>query len=56
MNPCREQEMNAIRAANLLINQDPAGMAWIRANREPAPDGAEAGGGRRGGTGRRRRG
>ncbi len=56
MNPCREQEMNAVRAANLLINQDEAGMNWIRANREPAPEGAEGGGGRRGGTGRRRRG
>jgi 5-methyltetrahydrofolate--homocysteine methyltransferase len=48
--------MEAIRAANLLSNNDPHGTAWIRANREPAPEGeAEAGArGRR--EGRRRRG
>lgn len=52
MNPCREVEMNAVRAANLLNNQDEAGMAWIAANRDPnAPAGAA--GGRR--AGRRRR-
>jgi 5-methyltetrahydrofolate--homocysteine methyltransferase len=55
MNPVRPQEMEAIRAANLLMNNDPHGTAWIRANREPPAEGeAEAGArGRR--EGRRRR-
>ena len=53
MNPCREAEMMAVRAANLLIDQDEGAAAWLRANRDPnAPEAAE--GGRRGG-GRRRR-
>ncbi|OOY05106.1 methyltetrahydrofolate--corrinoid methyltransferase [Thioclava sediminum] len=30
MNPVRNQEMEAIRAANLLMNHDPNGMEWIR--------------------------
>ncbi|MGG7565451.1 methyltetrahydrofolate cobalamin methyltransferase [Rhodovulum sp. DZ06] len=61
MNPVRPQEMNAVRAANLLMNHDPHGMDWITNNREPAPagaagaEGAAGAGGRRGG-GRRRRG
>ena len=60
MNPVRPAEMNAIRAANLLMANDEHGMAWIKANREDPPAGAEgsgegARGGRRGG-GRRRRG
>ncbi|WP_417719094.1 methyltetrahydrofolate cobalamin methyltransferase [Salipiger sp.] len=46
-------EMTAIRAANLLVNQDPHGGGWIAFNK-PADAGGE-GGGRRGG-GRRRRG
>ena len=33
MNPNRNNEMNAIRAANLLINKDPNGFNWIRKNR-----------------------
>ena len=33
MNPVRPQEMNAIRAANLLSNNDPNGYEWIKANR-----------------------
>jgi 5-methyltetrahydrofolate--homocysteine methyltransferase len=53
MNPCREAEMNAVRAANLLMNHDEHGMTWIAANREPLPDGAE-GRGRAGREGRRR--
>ncbi|MCR8547326.1 dihydropteroate synthase [Salipiger sp. P9] len=49
-------EMAAIRAANLLVNQDPHGGAWIAFNAalEAGGDGT-ARGGRRGG-GRRRRG
>jgi len=30
MNPVRQQEMEAIRAANLLMNHDPNGGEWIR--------------------------
>ncbi len=33
MNPTRPQEMEAIRAANLLNNNDPHGYEWIKANR-----------------------
>lgn len=49
-------EMEAIRAANLLTNNDPHGAEWIKFNKVPAADGAESGarGGRSGG--RRRRG
>ncbi|HPG23128.1 MAG TPA: methyltetrahydrofolate cobalamin methyltransferase [Amaricoccus sp.] len=56
MNPVRPQEMDAIRAANLLMDNDPNGAAWIKANKPPLAEGeAEAGArGRR--EGRRRRG
>ena len=56
MNPVRPQEMEAIRAANLLTNNDPWGAAWIRANKAPLAEGeVEAGArGRREGRGRRR--
>lgn len=50
--PRAGKEMEAIRAANLLTNNDPHGGAWIKFNK--APSEAGAGGGRRGG-GRRRR-
>ena len=33
MNPTRPQEIEAIRAANLLNNNDPHGYEWIKANR-----------------------
>ena len=53
MNPVRPQEMEAIRAANLLMNNDPHGGEWIRHNK-PAGE-AEAGArGRREGRRRRR--
>ncbi|MEM1314770.1 MAG: methyltetrahydrofolate cobalamin methyltransferase [Pseudomonadota bacterium] len=52
MNPVRPQEMEAIRAANLLMNHDEYGAAWIKANK-PAGEAAEAAGGE--GEGRRRR-
>lgn len=50
------KEMEAIRAANLLTNNDAHGGEWIRFNKAPGADDAAAGGrgGRRGG-GRRRR-
>lgn len=51
MNPTHTLEMDAIRAANLLTNNDPHGGAWIAANRAPAPEGAA--GRRRGGRRRR---
>ena len=33
MNPIRPQEMNAVRAANLLTNNDRSGANWIRHNK-----------------------
>jgi 5-methyltetrahydrofolate--homocysteine methyltransferase len=56
MNPVRPAEMNAVRAANLLMNHDDNGMAWISANRDPAAEGAAGARGRGGREGRRRRG
>ena len=56
--PRAGKEMEAIRAANLLTDNDPHGGEWIRFNKAPAKPGEEAGGrgGRAGGrTGRRRR-
>jgi 5-methyltetrahydrofolate--homocysteine methyltransferase len=35
MNPTRLEEMNAVRAANLLLNNDNHGANWIRHNRPP---------------------
>ncbi|RYG92224.1 methyltetrahydrofolate cobalamin methyltransferase [Loktanella sp. IMCC34160] len=45
------KEMEAIRAANLLTNNDPHGGEWIRFNKPAGSAGADAGktGGRRGG-------
>ena len=50
------KEMEAIRAANFLTNNDPHGGEWIRFNKPPAAEGEEAGGrgGRAGGRRRRR--
>ncbi len=39
MNPTHSIEMDAIRAANLLANNDPHGGAWIAANRPPLAEG-----------------
>src|SRR5690606_650545 len=39
MNPLRPQEMEAIRAANLLMNRDPWGAEWIRTNKIPTAEG-----------------
>lgn len=50
--PRAGKEMEAIRAANFLTNNDDGGAEWIKFNK---PAGAQAAGGRRGG-GRRRRG
>ncbi len=68
MNPVRQQEMEAIRAANFLMDHDPNGTEWIRFSRivDAVAEGASfaeasaaamASGGSRGGReGRRRRG
>ncbi|MDX5381530.1 MAG: methyltetrahydrofolate cobalamin methyltransferase [Rhodobacterales bacterium] len=52
--PRAGSEMEAIRAANFLTNNDPSGGEWIRFNRAPAAEGEGGRGGRAGG--RRRRG
>ena len=64
MNPCRPQEMEAVRAANVLMGNDPSCGEWIRHYRDVAPAGgasaaaaapaAGAGGRRRGGREGRR--
>ena len=44
MNPCRPQEMEAIRAANVLMGTDANCAEWIRTYRDmPAPGAATAG-------------
>ena len=48
--PRAGKEMEAIRAANFLLNQDDGGAAWIAFNKDP-----DAAGGARGREGRRRR-
>ena len=52
--PRAGKEMEAIRAANFLTNNDEGGAAWISFNKPPAAAGEGGGRGRRGG-GRRRR-
>lgn len=67
MNPCRPQEMEAVRAANVLNGTDPNCQTWIRTYRDhvpaaagaqagaaPAPAQADSGGRRRGGREARR--
>ena len=54
MNPCRPQEMEMVRAANVLMSTDENCAKWIKLYREPGPEGAVQEGRRRGG-GRRRR-
>ncbi len=63
MNPVRPQEMEAIRAANFLMNHDPNGGEWIRfarvmdavAEGTPFPEASAAQGAAGGRGGRRRR-
>ena len=43
MNPVRKQEMDAIRAANLLNNNDPNSYEWIKANRVPNDEASDSG-------------
>ncbi|MFC4214275.1 methyltetrahydrofolate cobalamin methyltransferase [Pseudophaeobacter arcticus] len=56
MKPRAGKEMEAIRAANFLTNNDPHGSEWIKFNKAPLKEGEESRG--RGGRsgGRRRRG
>jgi len=49
------KEMEAIRAANFLTNNDPHGSAWIRFNKAPPKPGEETAGGRGGRAGSRSR-
>ena len=59
MNPCRPQEMDAVRAANVLMGTDAHCTEWIKHNRdraEPAPGAAPAAGPTPGGDASRRRG
>jgi 5-methyltetrahydrofolate--homocysteine methyltransferase len=42
MNPCRPQEMEAVRAANVLMGTDKDCMTWIRTYRDHAPAPAAA--------------
>ena len=37
MNPCRPQEMEAVRAANVLNGTDPDCMNWIRTYKDHQP-------------------
>jgi len=55
MNPVRPQEMEAIRAANLLMNNDAHGAQWIKHNKPPAEEGVPEAGARGRREGRRRR-
>jgi 5-methyltetrahydrofolate--homocysteine methyltransferase len=63
MNPCRPQEMEAVRGANVLTGADPNCQDWIMAYRDhtpgavtaAAPSGDASGGRRRGGREGRRR-
>ncbi|MCE8538401.1 methyltetrahydrofolate cobalamin methyltransferase [Ruegeria pomeroyi] len=52
--PRAGKEMEAIRAANLLTNNDPHGAEWIRSNKAPAAE-RDEGRGRGGRAGGRRR-
>ena len=42
MNPCRPQEMEAVRGANVLMGTDRDCMTWIRTYRDYAPNTAGA--------------
>ena len=55
MNPVRPQEMEAVRAANLLMNNDKNGAQWIRHNKPPLAEGEVEAGARGRREGRRRR-
>jgi len=50
--PRSGKEMESIRAANFLLNNDPSGAEWIKTNKV---EGAAGAGGARGGRERKRR-
>jgi len=52
MNPLRDEEMQAIMGANVMMGNDPQCRRWIAKYREPAAEGADQGA--RGGRERRR--
>ncbi len=52
LNPVNPREMEAVRAANLLMNRDAHGAVWIRTNKPPLAEGEARPGAR---EGRRRR-
>jgi 5-methyltetrahydrofolate--homocysteine methyltransferase len=54
MNPLHDEDMNAVRAANVLLGHDADCRTWLKTNRAPQPEGA-AGEGARGARGERRR-
>jgi len=53
-NPLHEQEMMAVKGADVMMGHDPDCMSWIRKYREPAPEGQEGARGARAGRRRRR--
>lgn len=55
MNPLHEEEMTAIRGADVMMGHDPDCMRWIRKYREPSTMEAGGEGSRRDREGRRRR-
>jgi len=55
MNPLHKEELNGIRAANMLNGRDPDCAAWLAANRIGGEEAPAGGGRRRGGRHRRLR-
>ena len=55
MNPLHDEDMNAVRAANVLMGHDPDCRTWLRANRDPSAAAPEGEGRRARGERRRRR-
>lgn len=53
MNPLHREEMDGIRAANVVCGHDPDCRTWLSANRDPATDNGDSPRGRRGGRRRR---
>lgn len=53
MNPLHREEMDGIRAANVVCGHDPDCRTWLSANRDPAADNGDSPRGRRGGRRRR---
>ncbi|PJK29052.1 methyltetrahydrofolate cobalamin methyltransferase [Minwuia thermotolerans] len=55
MNPLHDEDMNAVRAANVLMGHDPDCRTWLKANRDPNAAPSETEGRRARGERRRRR-